>query len=85
MKARKVAYIILGCLLILLNIFVDIVNADKFPAGDDGAYNTGYLIGSHIFIIFGVIFLFSAFRLHKKIKARPDNELEKNIGDIGKN
>jgi putative Mn2+ efflux pump MntP len=42
-------------------------------------------IGSHILIVFGLLFLFGAFRLHKKNKARPEeHELEKNIDDIGK-
>jgi uncharacterized membrane protein len=85
MKIRRVVYFILGCLLILLNILVDIVNPDKSPmAEDESAYNIGYFVGSHILIIFGLLFLFWAFRLHKKIKAMPDKELEKNIDDIGK-
>ena len=86
MKIRRVVYIILGSLLILFNILVDIVNPDKsrITAGD-GAYSIGYFVGSHILIIVGLLFLIMAFRVHKKIKATPDNELEKNINDIGKN
>jgi len=86
MKIRRIIYIILGALLILLNILVDIVNPDKSPmAEDENAYNIGYFIGSHFMILLGLFFLYLAFKLHKKIKARPDNELEKSIDDIGKN
>ncbi len=86
MKIRRAIYIILGSLLILLNILVDIVTPDRSPMTQEAdAYNIGYFVGSHILIIFGLLFLFLAFRLHKRIRARPDNELEKNIDDIGKN
>lgn len=86
MKIRRVVYIILGSILILLNILIDIVNPDESPFTEgDGAYNIGYFIGSHILIVVGVLFLFLAFRVHKRIKSRPDTELEKNINEIGKN
>jgi uncharacterized membrane protein len=86
MKIRRTIYIILGSLLILLNILVDIVNPDKSPMAEDaGAYDIGYFVGSHILIVFGLLFLFWAYKLHKKIRTRPDDELEKNIDDIGKN
>lgn len=86
MKTRKAIYIVSGSLLILLNVLVDIVNPDKSPvAENDQAYSIGYFIGSHFLIVFGLLFLFLAFRVNKKIKNRPADELENDINKIGRN
>ncbi len=84
MKIRRAVYVVLGCIFILLNILIDIVNPDRSPISEnENGYAIGYFIGSHFLIIFGLIFLGLAFKVHKKIKAMRFNELEKNIDEIG--
>jgi hypothetical protein len=85
MKIRRAIYIILGSLFILVNILVDIINPDNSPMVTQGnAFSFGYFIGSHFLIIFGLVFLGLAYRVNKKIKRKQNNELEKNINEIGK-
>ncbi len=66
MNLLKIICLIFGIILVLLNIIVDIVNPDSVNSSDDRAYNIGYFIGSHIFIIVGIIFLRISYVLHKK-------------------
>jgi hypothetical protein len=85
MKTRRTVYLIIGSLLLVLNLLVDLVelSQNKMLPGDT-AYNIGYIIGSHIFAITGLIFLRLAYKAHKKIRAQEEDHLE-DIDNIGKN
>ena len=86
MKTRRTIYIILGSFFILVNIMIDIINPDKSPMTEnEGSYGVGYFIGSHFLMIFGLIFLGLAFKVHKKIKRVRSYDLEKDIDQIGNN
>ncbi|MEO6252846.1 MAG: hypothetical protein ABIO79_06055 [Ferruginibacter sp.] len=84
MKTRRTVYIIIGSLLLVLNLLVDLVelSENKWDPGD-GAAGIGYIIGSHIFVITGLIFLRLAYTLHKKIRAKDEDHSEE-IENIGK-
>jgi hypothetical protein len=69
----------------VLNLLFDLSEfTEKKQLTDDTAYNIGYIIGSHIFAIGGLIFLRLAYKLHKKIKAKEEDQAEE-IENIGKN
>lgn len=87
MKTRKVIYISIGVLLIVLNLLVDLVSLsenDFSTKGSGNIYNAVYFIGAHFFLIIGIIFLRMAYKLHRKIKSAVDNNLEDSINSIGK-
>jgi hypothetical protein len=84
LRTRKNIYIIIGSILIVINLLVDLLEIiEHNPVSADQAYSIGYFIGSNILVIFGLIFLRLAYRLHKKIKKIERNELEKSINSIG--
>ena len=85
MKTRRNVYIILGCILLILNLWLDLVElSEHTPASPYQGFTIGGFIGSHIFIIFGLIFLRLAYKLHKRIRAKEESELD-DIENIGKN
>ena len=72
----------IGITLVVINLLVDIVELSERREFNQGiAYSIGYFIGSHILLLFGLVFLRLAARLQKKIKAR---EMRQMIEDIGK-
>ena len=82
MKTRRKIYLYLGIALVVLNVLVDIVEISDGREFNQGtAFSIGYFIGSHILLIFGLVFLRLAARLQKKIKAK---EMHNMIEDIGK-
>lgn len=82
MKARKVIYTIVGSIFILLNLIVDIAEFGTIRSPkEDGSYNFGYFIGSHILLIFGLILLRMAYKLHKKLKKKEMQEMIDSIGN----
>ena len=86
MKTRRGVYIFVGSLLIIINLLVDLVSfGDYQTENDSSAYNFGYLLGAHIFLIVGLVFLRSAYKVHKKIKNKDGNHLEDAINSIGDN
>jgi hypothetical protein len=85
MKKRRTIYIVIAVILIVLNLLVDIVNLKKEKFNQEGdAYNVGYFIGAHFFMITGLVLLRLAYKLTQKIKAAERNAFEENINDIGK-
>jgi membrane-bound ClpP family serine protease len=82
MRIRKNIYIILGIVLILLNLFVDFAEyIERRSLKTDAAYSIGYFIGSHILLIFGMLLLRIAYKIHQKMKR---NEVQQMIEEIGK-
>ena len=64
---------------------MDIANPDKSQeVKNSDSYNVGYFIGSHFLIIIGLILFSFAYSVHKKIKNRQGNEVERDINEIGK-
>ena len=85
MKIRRLLYIIVAGLLILLNLAVDMfatIPPDK-NAPDDAASRTGSFIGSQIFIVIGVMLLLLAYTVTRKIKRKEKKSLEQSIDKIG--
>ncbi|HEX2683962.1 MAG TPA: hypothetical protein VHL77_08510 [Ferruginibacter sp.] len=85
MKTRRTLYVIIGSLLLVLNLILDLLDLSEHKQrGTDTAYNVGYILGSHIFAIVGLIFLRLAYKLHKRINAVEDEQLD-DINNIGLN
>ena len=85
MKTRRLIYILVAGLLILLNLAVDMF-ANIPPdngAPDDAASRAGYFIGGQFFIIIGIILLLLAYNVTRKIKRKEKAALEKSIDEIG--
>lgn len=58
---------------------------DRDPAGHSQSFEIGYFIGSYFLSIIGLLLLFLASRLNKKIREDKTGALEKEIEGIGKN
>jgi hypothetical protein len=86
MKAKRIIYLTVGILFVLLNLLTDIMElSEKNYSGDNPSYSLGYFIGSHIFLFFGLVLLRLAYKQHKKIKIEMQNrELNNQIDSIGK-
>ena len=84
MKARRTIYLIIGTILIVVNLFTDLIAVLDGEYSRDISYSIGYFIGSHILMIFGLILIRMAFKIDRKIKNRKAIELEKDIDTIGK-
>ena len=85
MKIRRIIYIIIGILFILVNLLTDLLELSSGSSyGSDTAYNIGYFLGSHLLLFIGLIFLRQAYKLGKKIKqAKLNTELNTSIHEIG--
>ena len=86
MKAKRIIYLTAGILFVLLNLLTDIMElSEKNYSGDNPSYSLGYFIGSHIFLLTGLVLLRLAYRQHKKIKIEMQNrEVNNQIDSIGK-
>lgn len=84
MKTRRTVYITTGIFLIVLNIFVDIVNPDGGNDFSNPNFSIGYFMGSHFFVIVGLVLLRLAYKVNQKIKNKELSHLGRSIGDIGK-
>lgn len=77
MKIRKYIYLILGILLLVFGIFSTYIQADdlkrRFTAK---SFDFEYLLGTQMFSIIGLLFLFSAYQLQQKIKKKKRQSLE---------
>lgn len=77
MKIRRNIYLILGAILILMNCITTLGRLGEIRSQlTDVARGIGYLIGTHIFLIIGLFFLFGAYRVQKKIKRKEQLSLE---------
>lgn len=84
MKVRIYIYIVIGSFLIIVNILVDIIQFFEINEYSvESSYNAGYFIGSHILLLFGLLFLRTAYKVNRKIKSEDDLALEKSIHNIG--
>jgi hypothetical protein len=85
MKARRNIYYIIGAILILFNLLADLIAHREFFANiEANGFSFGYLIGAHILMIFGFVFLRLGFKLNKKIKLNNSFDIDKSIESIGK-
>ncbi len=73
MRTRRTIFLILGIVFILLQL-ISYAGMHIDPSKDT-AYNVGYMIGSHLFLILGLVFFWVAYRTHKKIKARANQQM----------
>lgn len=87
MKTRRIIYVTIGSILVLINLLFDLMTWSEYnaAASTTQAYDIGYFLGSHILLIFGLVFLRLAYKLNKRIKKAPGDELEESINSIGKN
>ena len=71
----------IAIVLILLNILVDITNP---PIYNEGAYNVGFFIGSHIFVIAGLLLLIIPILQYRKSNKIERSMVDESIENIGK-
>ena len=81
MKSRRIMYLAIGCILIILNLIIDILSLDEYRSNDT-LYGIGYFIGSHILMIIGIVFIRFAYKINRKIKAK-DEGMDEEIERIG--
>ena len=81
MKTSGIICLCIAIFLILLNILIDITDPPKY---NDSAYDVGFFIGSHLFIIVGLVLLIIPFRQYRKSKKIKRSLLNESIENIGK-
>lgn len=86
LRRRKAIYVIIACILILLNILTDFLSYieggfNRYP--DDTSSGIGYFIGSHFFIIFGLFLLYRVFRINKQITHFRKRQFDIVIDSVG--
>jgi len=86
LKVRRKIYFIVGAVLIFINLLVDLADIRYLSAriSENNSFNVGYLIGSQLLLLIGIILLRFGFKLHKRIKGLDENDIEKSINDIWK-
>lgn len=88
MRTRRIIYLVIGSLLIVLNLLVDLVgyaHTENPEYDNDTAYRIGTMIGGHFLLIIGAFLLLGAYRLSSKINNFEDKEIKKSIEEIGNN
>lgn len=76
MKIRKIIYLVLGVLLIVINCMVTLTSFKElkthFTSAED---DIGYLIGSQIFLYIGVWLIYRSYKVQQKINAKSRQAL----------
>ena len=81
MKTRKNIYITIGIILIVLNLLVDISDFNHIKSQvQKDASGIGYLIGSQLFLIIGLVLLRMSYKLQQRIKRKQLREMIEKIG-----
>jgi hypothetical protein len=69
MKTRKIIYLILGVLLIVINVLVTLISANELKKHfTSDEFDIGYLLGSQVFLYIGVWLIFRAYKVQQKNK-----------------
>ncbi len=82
MKARRNVYLIIGSVLIILNLLLDITSLSEYKS-QDSSYSIGYFIGSHFFMITGLVLYRMAYKINRRLKSNNPDSLEEDIKKIG--
>ncbi len=85
METRRNIYTTIGWILIAVNLLVNLVEIREMASQwENKNFSIGYLIGSNILVIFGIVLLRMAYGLQKKIERRKTREMEESLNDLGK-
>lgn len=71
MKTRKVIYLILGVLLLIINCIVTLISVKELKkhfTSDES--DIGYLLGSQVFLYVGVWLIYRAYKVQQKINKK---------------
>ena len=73
----------LGIFLVVFNL-IGLRNGIYVPPGhgDDPSFAFGYYLGSCLFGITGLVFLFAAYRINRKLQAKQRDELLNAFRDL---
>jgi hypothetical protein len=83
MKIRRIIYLVLGCLLMICNLFAYLGTLSN-PDGQktlspeergDPAIMAGWYFGLNLPLIIGLVFFWLAYRVTKKIKKKKEQEM----------
>jgi len=73
MKLRRTIFLVLGILFLLFQL-VSYAGMHIDPS-KGRAYNAGYIVGSNLFLVLSLVFFWVAYRAHRKIKERADQQI----------
>lgn len=86
MTIRRNIYLVIGIVLIALNLLSDLLGRNEIVNDlGDTSFSLGYMIGSHIMLIAGMVLIGFAYKIQKRIVRHRKKEFEKSIEEIGKN
>lgn len=84
MKVRKIVYLILGLILVVLDCFTTLLQAKElkrhFTSDED---DIGYLLGSQVFLYLGIWLLYRSYKVQQKIIQRDKQALLDAFDKIG--
>jgi hypothetical protein len=86
LKRRRTIYVVLGCVLIALNLIVDLLNiieGEIVRESQSAGYSIGYFIGSHFFLLFGLLLFYRVYKINLRIKELQNHQLNSTIDSIG--
>jgi hypothetical protein len=84
METRRNIYTTIGWILIAVNLLVNLVEIREMASQwENKNLRIGYLIGSNILVIFGIVLLRMAYRLQKKIERKKASGLEESLNNLG--
>lgn len=76
MKTRKIIYLILGVILIVLNCIVTLITAKELKSHfTSDEYDIGYLLGSQLFLYIGIWLIYRAYKVQKKNNQKNQQDL----------
>jgi hypothetical protein len=83
MKARKIVYLILAVILIILDFYTTLVRVKDMKSHfTSGGYDIGYLIGSQFLLYIGIGLIYCAYRVQQKINKRNRQALLDGFDEI---
>lgn len=75
-KTRKIIYLILGVVLIVLDCIVTFLTAKDLKRHlTNDEYDIGYLLGSQLFLYIGAWLVYRAYKVQQKIKQKNKQDL----------
>ena len=84
MRLRRNLYLVIGIVLIALNLLSDLLGSKEITSeSNDASFSLGYMIGSNIMIIVGLILTGLAYKIQKKIVLQRNHESHQSIDEIG--
>ncbi|WP_129132633.1 hypothetical protein [Lacibacter luteus] len=88
LQRRRTIYLVTASFLICLNLLLDLISLieGEFKRNynqDAMSKNVGYFLGSHIFILFGLLLVYRVTKITRRIKSLQQLQLNDIVDAVG--